>query len=387
MKENNKVGLVTFYKDNFGSILQCYATKVMIERAGFKCIVISQNEDKKEKNGKIKKKLTNLQNLIVNCYSDPTYFARWKRTRRTPVALTLETIEKMNMFVENEIKPKIYSWNDLTQIGYSDEFRFFISGSDQIWNAYNKISPLYFLKFCSDEKKLAFAVSFGVNNPSKFFLDRIKRGIIGYDSISVREKSGIDIIKKISNVEITCIGDPVFMLDKNEWSEFSKNQICISEDYILIHFLDCPNDLAINKIISIQSESKLKVICIAYHYVLFEKLNWEFMDCGPREYIAYINRAKYVFTDSYHTTLFSINLGINFFTFERQYLHGHPQSERIIDLLRRFDVLDRYINTEKTLPKTEVMGLQKLVLQEKEYIIKYLYGKLGVMNERKELLS
>ena len=36
-----KIGLLTQYSDNFGSILQCYATKQKLIALGFECVVIS----------------------------------------------------------------------------------------------------------------------------------------------------------------------------------------------------------------------------------------------------------------------------------------------------------------------------------------------------------
>ena len=35
-----KVGLVTLWKRNYGSALQCYATKYILERMGYQCILL-----------------------------------------------------------------------------------------------------------------------------------------------------------------------------------------------------------------------------------------------------------------------------------------------------------------------------------------------------------
>ena len=39
-----KVGLITFYENNYGSILQCYATKYFLENHGYNCVVVSCKE-------------------------------------------------------------------------------------------------------------------------------------------------------------------------------------------------------------------------------------------------------------------------------------------------------------------------------------------------------
>ena len=37
---NGKIGLVTFFRDNYGSELQCYATKTFLKKNGYECDVI-----------------------------------------------------------------------------------------------------------------------------------------------------------------------------------------------------------------------------------------------------------------------------------------------------------------------------------------------------------
>ena len=86
------------------------------------------------------------------------------------------------------------------------------------------------------------------------------------------------------------------------------------------------------------------MICIGYKYDIFSSYNWQFDDCSPYTYLTYIDKSFCVCTDSFHSTLFSINFEKSFFVFERQYLHHNPQTSRIIDLLTRFELKERFIN-------------------------------------------
>ena len=61
-----KIGLVTFFQGNFGSILQCYATKCAIEKEGFECEILFQTDNISIKNVSwISPKLNNAIRLIM----------------------------------------------------------------------------------------------------------------------------------------------------------------------------------------------------------------------------------------------------------------------------------------------------------------------------------
>ena len=57
----------------------------------------------------------------------------------------------------------------------------------------------------------------------------------------------------------------------------------------------------------------------------------------------YIDRASYVMTDSFHTTLFSIYFNTSFFTFHRQYTHNAKQTSRISNLLTLYGCEERFV--------------------------------------------
>ena len=42
MSEMKRIGIVTLYKDNYGSELQCYATKHYLESLGYHCDVLNE---------------------------------------------------------------------------------------------------------------------------------------------------------------------------------------------------------------------------------------------------------------------------------------------------------------------------------------------------------
>ena len=63
---------------------------------------------------------------------------------------------------------------------------------------------------------------------------------------------------------------------------------------------------------------------------------------GPIEFLALIDNAKCVLTDSFHGTAFSINFHTPFYVFERNYGSAQKQSSRIMSLLSQVGMLERY---------------------------------------------
>lgn len=378
-----KVGLITFYKDNFGSILQCYSTKHIVEKLGYQCDILYE----KEKNDMyFVKKCKGLFRIINGILHDKDYMKKRKHIIETPPPLSYKTQKLMDSFILEKLKPKGLTKKEFKILGNKKEYKAFIVGSDQIWNAYNRLLSIYFLEFSPDEKKIAFAVSFGVDNPSISFLNKIKNRVKGFSKISLREESGITIINSISNVHTTRIGDPTILLNDKEWREFSDTNSIPKEKYILVHFLNEPSILAVNAINKLGYELKLEIVCVAYCYKIFRERNWKYFDCNPHEYIGYIDNAEIICTDSYHTTLFCINLQKIFYTFERQYLHGHSQSARIKDLLKRYDMYEHFVSNLNDLINDFDMEKSKYIIEmERKITVEYIYNELENRDRRKSL--
>ena len=105
--------------------------------------------------------------------------------------------------------------------------------------------------------------------------------------------------------------------------------------------------------------------------------NLIFLDGGPRDYLSLIDNAKVVFTDSFHTVMFSLNFGKSFYVFPRQYSHSFSQSSRILDLLKRYGHVDRYIQTETDFLKTAQPIDSSCLLTDRENTINYLRNAIS----------
>lgn len=98
--------------------------------------------------------------------------------------------------------------NDLSKI--SNEYDFFITGSDQVWNPnFWFMEELYstarFLKFAPREKRIAYAASIAIpsipKNKEQFFRDSLNE----MKTISMREKAGAELVKKLTGREVLVV--------------------------------------------------------------------------------------------------------------------------------------------------------------------------------------
>lgn len=381
--KNNKVGLVTYYKENYGSFLQCFATKYFLEKNGFTCVLL----DKKNTilYAKFISIITHLFRSIMYKGYFSNYFQMKKSMQKDKNNLNTEASVKMNDAVFKELSPRRLSSKELKKIGRCKEYIAFIAGSDQIWNPSISINRFYGLEFTAQSKRIALSPSIGVSTVPRFneklFIDIIN----GFEKISVRERTGKELIERFYNGEIIVLSDPTVLLNKSDWCKIIENIKLAYSDYIFIHFLNKPKSQTVSFINNISKEYKLKALIFSYSYDVYELLEDSVTINGdPFEYLSLIKNSNYIFTDSYHTTLFSLYFDKNFMVFHRQYNHSFPQTSRIIEVLRKYNLENRlFIDEEKasSVLKEKLHYDSSILSEERKQLRKYLLNEL---NKRKD---
>ena len=193
------------------------------------------------------------------------------------------------------------------------DFDIYCTGSDQVWNCgwNEKFDYPYYLSFAPDDKKkIAYAASFGKSKLDTDEIAETKKYLSRYDSISLRETSGVYIVSKLGIKESVNVVDPTLLLNGEEWRKISSNKYS-NDDYILVYNLNR------NKKIDMYAENLskntgLKVRFLSYQLHEFYKKGK--IMCNPKveDFLALIDNAKYVITDSFHATAFSINFNTPF---------------------------------------------------------------------------
>lgn len=314
---------------NYGSLLQCYATKKLFEMHGAKCDYFSYFSYLPKWY-----KLTSIRNSKNHHNNPEPYFLD-------------ENFRKLKRdFMNSEILPKHYNYKTLKKL--SSYYDHFVIGSDQVWNFNQGMSFLPLLPFAKKNQCSSLSSSFG-NNTLGCSNRVLKKYFKKFKFLSVREESGAELIKKVVGRDAIVLPDPVVALTNAEWRQFylSKTSCNNMGEYILIHFLNKPSEHSLELIKNKLAVNKMKAICFFGNYGYFDGIdNLVYIDGSPFDYLSLIDNAKLVLTDSFHTAQFSIIFGKKFHIFQRDYGRTIPQNDRIQELIKKFDVGDSYVNKE-----------------------------------------
>ena len=338
-----KIGLVTFFRDNYGSALQCYATKTFLQKNGYECDVLYEYSYGYEK---LKNRIKYLSKIALCSLFYRDFAKNRKEIKRSErkAALSKESKFLIDWFCETVLQPKGLEYSLLNDIRFADVYDYFIAGSDQIWGGGYLVRPFMFLEFAPNEKKIALCPSFGVETIKKFNVRPFKKSIKKFTKLSVREESGQRIVAELTGRQVPILSDPVMLLDANEWHEFAMNSSIKHQNYVFVHFLDMPSDSTISSINRIAENRNLDIICFANNYSTYESLKAHtFVNGSPYDYVSLIENASFVCTDSFHTSHFSIIFNRKFCTFERNYGHQNKQSTRIHNLFSTYKCSERFI--------------------------------------------
>jgi len=370
--------IATTYKGyNFGTSLQAYASKLFISKMGYVGEIIWYKDFlAKGRDIRIRKILM----ILLRIISSPSLFKKtiliYKNSFEREIGEESKVFFKK--FAEDKLNVKKMYWYELKKYAKSNDVIASICGSDQIWNATNiYIDPIYYLKFSPQERRVAYAPSFGKDQIPNYNKNIIKKNIEKIKYISVREEQGVNIIKELLGKDVPVMLDPTLLIQREQWINESVNYLAkIEEDYILLYFLDSPSQMAMKYINRVVEKFGLKVIAIPNMHTEFQKFpNYVIKNVGPLEFVNLVAHAKFVCTDSFHGTAFSVNLNIPFITFKREYGAASDQSSRIISLLSNLKLEDRYISDNEA--ELDLLGLsfevsEKILENEREKAKEYL---------------
>ena len=380
-----KIGLTTLHDYNYGSALQCYASQRYISENYCDCILIN----KTGANNRIKALCNLASSTLSAIFRSPLQtkaIVKQVLAQRTgTLTISKKSLKEIKRFNRHYIVQESFSCSELKKLGRNEEFSYFFSGSDQVWNG-SRIDnyDIYFLRFAPFEKRIAWVPSFGGSQVEKYNIKRYKKYISEYKALSCREDSGKELIKTLTGKDSVKLCDPIFLLGSEEWRHVSSRDadIVSEKKYILLFFIDKVSETTIKIIKESYSPTMFDIYSFGYEYESFKGLDgYSHLDGSPFDFIQLIDKAELVITDSFHATAFSLLMHTPFYTFTRNYTHEQNQSTRITSLLekvgleRRFNA--KHLNIDE---KISFDVADKILESEREDADKYLSGLL----ERKE---
>lgn len=304
--------------NNYGSMLQSYATQVMLSNYGFTYDLIRYQ--KVYTPWFIFKSMPRVLNKVV--WSDKLA-EREKLTFIKAHPEVKESVKKRSV-VFDEFRKKYFIAPSPVYKGFkslkdgSRKYTSFIAGSDQMWSPSGLGSNFYNLMFTYDEAfRMSYASSFGVKKIPWYQRRRTKNYLERIPFISCRENSGKEIIKELTGRDIPVVADPTMLFTGSEWDDMLPCTRVQNGKYIFSYILG-NDEAARNEVLKLKEKTGLPIVSI--HQYVEADLNFgdvSVEDAGPAEFVDLIRNAEYVCTDSFHGSVFSSIYHKKFIVFNR----------------------------------------------------------------------
>jgi hypothetical protein len=256
-----------------------------------------------------------------------------------------------------------------------------ICGSDQIWNLDCTKGPVgpYFLDFASAGcKKIAYAPSLShAKFEDRYFTPAMRRQISGYlnsfDAISVRELNTAQTFQTLTNKPIVEAVDPTLLLTAQDYRSIEETRLphSLQRDSFVFAYTLWQNPEMNQYVSQLARENNLTIVYSSRKPIHYGVRSINCFGMSPNMFLALIDNAKYVISNSFHATVFSI-------LFEKRFLtYGKDQStSRMSNLLSKLDLLNHLVDEHyhgDTIPpssdyKQVKISLSKLSSRSKKFL-------------------
>ncbi len=367
-----KVCTLTWYRgNNYGSVLQAYALQQVILSMGHACDILAYSPAKADA-WKLKIKNRNVGATIAYKANELMMRLKPKEADRSMSSFTrFEAFrgEYLRLSTRCSTRQELERMNQ--------EYDAFVCGSDQIWNPYC-FDPVYFLSFVPDtERKIAYAPSFGVTMLPQRSLHDISTQLKNFRHLSVREKRGAEIIRNLIGQQAQVAADPTLLLPTSAWDALAnagdEREV---KPYLLCYFLSKRHyyDAVAQGVAKQFGLAVRKLPMIAADYGTEDTIQ---RPVGPVEWLALVQNAALVLTDSFHCTLFAMRFQIPFYTLQRfAETDERGQNSRVTGLMEDAGISDRFLKESQSC-YTEIDGerlgeankrLQPLIQNSLQYL-------------------
>jgi len=365
-----KAGILSMQRIyNYGSFLQAYGLKKMLEELGCdvefvdyhpgKCLV-----DLKQKNGLLRKLSKSMEVLMI----------------QAPLKAKLNFIKyKKNFGV------KYHSYLGIgSQYNYNPELDILVIGSDEVFNCVQDnpnvgYTAELFGVGSQAETVISYAASFGNTTMARLKQYGAEKEVAGwlnsFNTISVRDNNSYEIVKELTGKAPELHLDPVLMYDYMKKCPAVSKQADDSDYLVLYGYTGRFSKEECRKIREYAIEKKLKILCIGGIQHCCDK----FVDCSPFEVFSYFKNAYAVITDTFHGTIISIITQQRFATFVRS--SGYGNAEKVSDLLKRLNLEEQIVFNVEELDeivekKIDYLSVNYIIENERKRAYQYLNNML-----------
>jgi hypothetical protein len=348
MNNSKTIGILTLQNsNNYGAMYQAYALSKYLKNQGNNVFILNYEMTRDNSNifDYLKNPISFIQKVFLR--KEQIINKLLNKNKSTPtISREKKFIEIFKTFRESYLNITNTEYNSKILNENCPDADVYICGSDQIWAAdFLFTSPAFLLGFVpSDTKRVSYAGSFGKNSIEPYLEKTFIKYINKFDAISVREKSGIDIVEKFSNLDTTHVLDPTLLLDKSDYSEILDYTLVPDEPYVFVYKLNQTKelsdwmDICIN---NIGDTKNLSIVAVSTNLIYPFDVNWKVPHPTPGQLLGLIEKSSITITNSFHGTVFSIILQTNFLSIARD-KYTDKQNVRMEELLSSLDLENNY---------------------------------------------
>lgn len=329
--------------DNPGAVLLCYALQQTMAEQGRECKIINYTSGGSARPtlfDRVCRKLRTEKSKLARV--DHRFFGQLLQERSARYEAFRERyLDRTAPFSDTD-SPLLYGYDQ------------YIVGSDVVWKPEILLSPdadVYFLSCLNGKKarRISYAASIGTTDASLLepLADKYQERLKNFDFISVREAESVDFLQPLCTQKVFCMPDPVFLLEKAQYASLKSDLREGEGDYIYFYMLT-PNPKAVEFAVELEARTGLKVLYdlhtsenLFLRNVFHNPASAAVCSDGPAEFLNRIRNARYVVTNSFHGTAFSLIFEKELYSFPSQN-GGVDISVRLRNILDSVGLQNRY---------------------------------------------
>ncbi len=225
----------------------------------------------------------------------------------------------------------------LTDIKNLDNVDCIILGSDTIWNVeteyFKKLRNIYWGVEFEEKHIITYACS--VANTSLQIIKNypeLEKCSRKWEYISVRDESTKYIISSMTDKKVYMVCDPTMLLTKKDYVKLV-DKADVNNKYILLYLFESLSEKQEYELRRFADNNKLLIISGTNRK---DSISNRKIALSPLKFVQYMLYANYVITDTFHGSVFSVNLNKQFVVIGRA-------KKKVNDFLQRVEFTDRIV--------------------------------------------
>lgn len=344
IKTNRKVAILTLVRsNNHGALLQAYALQSVL-KIDFGLDVVLIDYEWRSETGNFLKYLTSPRKTILRINTKGVHFF-------FTILLSLFRKKKeisdlrYNDFRKKFLNVSEKQFNSSELMINPPSADIYIVGSDQVWAVdFYFNNRRFLLDFVPGDKiKFSYAASFGKSRIEPYLKTILKKELPSFKSISVREESGVDIVRELGFSHGVPVLDPTLLLKEEQYDKITEGSF-VKSDYIFVYILSTDESLfnRMVKLIDFYNVEKLEVKYLTTNNQCRPPDDWTSVSLSTEEFLLHIKNAQHIFTNSFHGCVFSIVYQKQFTALPRDG-YVDRQNLRLTNLLKNLELKSIFI--------------------------------------------